>query len=662
MRCAVEKRLWIVFVLMFASISCFASGEDSMAGAQPPQVSSSNYKAIQEITVPKEYMIEPGMKVNGDGSLVLYVVQIAGDSLEYAVMANKTRLTNKLLDVAKEIKQKTGDKNISLDATDYRYTMVGDLMPSPLWQGVVYGVATATAGPMVLVNSLKPPDYASLYSNAGACPSWFAGVTGEMIAYFARKDNKIKLFADEEIALEDGALPVASAIIRGKRKVYVVLTANRFSLYVDGKKISEDYDAIEPALFYKGTATDSTIAYIAKKSDKSTLVVDGKVQETAFVPSHDLVYAPGGDPFIYAAVSSGREFVVRNGVRVTKDKDFARVRSLTFDRTRTKIAYVARDVNHEWVMINDQKATPDYDIVTFCQEQFRINGELCFAGFDVAKNSIITGKVAVPAAETPADKTKNDIPLYDGKPVPKIGDVLTNPKDAAEMVWVPAGGFTMGGTEGYKDQEPQRSVYLDGYWMYKYEVTVAQYRKFCEATKREMPEAPRWGWKENHPMARVSWQDSADYAKWAGVALPTEAQWEKASRGTDGRTYPWGNDWDATKCANSVEAQLKSTKPIGSYPTGVSPYGCMDMAGNAWEWCADWYGPKYYANAPTKNPTGPPAAVKFKEAGKTYEGTRVMRGGSWDFVYRDYFRCAHRASYDPTDRYALSGFRCARTS
>ncbi|MEI6512777.1 MAG: SUMF1/EgtB/PvdO family nonheme iron enzyme [bacterium] len=266
-----------------------------------------------------------------------------------------------------------------------------------------------------------------------------------------------------------------------------------------------------------------------------------------------------------------------------------------------------------------------------------------------------------------------------GKPDPKLGDVLINPKDGAEMVWVPAGEFTMGSTDEqtaaalkelpkeyqeilksfFDAEKPQRKVHLDGYWMYKYEVTVAQYRKFCEATKRSLPKAPDWGWKENHPMVMVSWQDAADYAKWAGVALPTEAQWEKAARGTDGRTYPWGNDWDVSKCANSVGKELKSTYVVGSYPAGVSPYGCMDMAGNVWEWCADWYDPNYYMVTPTKNPTGPSGAVTFEVAGRSFEGTHVWRGGSWLNDSYDYFRCVHRLA--PTYRYLGHGFRCART-
>ncbi len=118
------------------------------------------------------------------------------------------------------------------------------------------------------------------------------------------------------------------------------------------------------------------------------------------------------------------------------------------------------------------------------------------------------------------------------------------------MVRIPAGTFLMGSKagEGSDDEHPQHTVDLTGYWIYRTDVTVAQYRKFCTATGREMPDAPDWGWQDDHPVVNVDWDDANAYADWAGAALPTEAQWEKAARGTDGRIYPWGNDWDATKC------------------------------------------------------------------------------------------------------------------
>ena len=269
------------------------------------------------------------------------------------------------------------------------------------------------------------------------------------------------------------------------------------------------------------------------------------------------------------------------------------------------------------------------------------------AGIGICLTGCAVNEQAVAPESTPAEVQD------DTAPAPKRVEAGINPKDGAEMVWVPAGEFLMGSTddEGVRDERPQRKVYLDGYWMYKTEVTVAQYRKFCEATNREMPEAPEWGWKEDHPVVNVSWHDAVDYAKWAGASLPTEAQWEKAARGTDGRVFPWGNEWDAGACANSVSWSLKGTKPVGSCPAGASPYGCVDMAGNAWEWCADWYDEAYYGNeAPSRNPPGPASG-----------GYRVLRGGSWNCGDRGPFRCANRLLYRPGRRDDFGGFRCSRT-
>jgi sulfatase modifying factor 1 len=218
------------------------------------------------------------------------------------------------------------------------------------------------------------------------------------------------------------------------------------------------------------------------------------------------------------------------------------------------------------------------------------------------------------------------------------------------MIHIPAGEFLMGSNDGSNDEKPQRKVYLDGYYLYKNLVTVAQYRKFCQAKGRRMPLAPSWGWQLDHPMVNVTWEDAAAYATWAGCRLPTEAEWEKAARGTDGREYPWGNEWDASKCANSVGSSRSSTAPVGSYPRGASPYGCLDMAGNAWEWCADWYDESYYKSAPNRNPAGPTSG--------TY---RVLRGGSWDDFNPIGFRAAFRLRYFPDFRSGDGGFRCART-
>jgi len=257
-----------------------------------------------------------------------------------------------------------------------------------------------------------------------------------------------------------------------------------------------------------------------------------------------------------------------------------------------------------------------------------------------------------------------------------------NPKDGAAMVWVPAGSFRMGSSRGMgdglrdaatrhswremrdvlwsrlrgkkedSDEAPSHTVYLDGFWIYKYEVTVEQYRRFCRATGRAMPEKPLWGWQDNHPIVNVHWDEAAAYAAWAGASLPTEAQWEKAASGPDGRVYPWGNDWDETKCANSSNSgsgHNDTPWPVGCFPAGAGPYGAQDMAGNIWEWCADWYDGEYYKHAPRQNPTGPGKGIY-----------RVIRGGSWLGGNPRDFRAADRYYYAPRIRNNnLLGFRCA---
>jgi formylglycine-generating enzyme required for sulfatase activity len=217
------------------------------------------------------------------------------------------------------------------------------------------------------------------------------------------------------------------------------------------------------------------------------------------------------------------------------------------------------------------------------------------------------------------------------------------------MVNVPAGEFTMGSNDGDSDEKPEHKVYLDGYWIGKYEVTFEQYDKYCEETGREKPDDSGWG-RGKRPVIKVSWEDATAYCEWLkkktglNFRLPTEAHWEKAARGTDGRVYPWGNEFDKNKC-NSEESRLKKTSPVGKFPDGASPYGCFDMAGNVWEWCSDWYEKKYYEKSPDKNPIGPNSGSK-----------RVMRGGSW---YDDAagVRCAVRDRDTPDYRVSSLGLR-----
>jgi formylglycine-generating enzyme required for sulfatase activity len=202
--------------------------------------------------------------------------------------------------------------------------------------------------------------------------------------------------------------------------------------------------------------------------------------------------------------------------------------------------------------------------------------------------------------------------------------------------------------DAYAAEKPRRRVYLDAFRVDKYEVTNALYRRFIDARAYRTPSY--WNdsnWNQpNQPVVGVSWDDANAYCIWAGKRLATEAEWEKAARGTDGRKYPWGEQWDANR-TNSGESKLGKTVPVGSYSGGVSPYGAHDMASNVWEWVADWYDANYYLSAPSRNPRGP-------DSGQL----RVRRGGSWYDIPRN-MRTSTRSSYGPDVPSSGLGFRCA---
>jgi formylglycine-generating enzyme required for sulfatase activity len=241
-------------------------------------------------------------------------------------------------------------------------------------------------------------------------------------------------------------------------------------------------------------------------------------------------------------------------------------------------------------------------------------------------------------------------------PTPKLPNIeqpimpmaRINPVDGAEMILIPSGKFIMGSDTW--PNAPKHTVTLSSYWIYKNLVTVGQYKAFCKATKHPMPVAPKkYVPKDSFPVTNVSYDDALAYGEWAGGTLPTEAQWEKAARGADGRDFPWGPDFDGDLCAGSAEAKRTSPAPVGSFPAGASPYGVLDMAGNVWQWCLDWYQPDGYTTSSPKNPIGP-----------SIGGARVVRGGSWlsDNVLS--FRTAYRGNQTPPEwTEENKGFRLA---
>ncbi len=234
-------------------------------------------------------------------------------------------------------------------------------------------------------------------------------------------------------------------------------------------------------------------------------------------------------------------------------------------------------------------------------------------------------------------------------------------KEKCDMVLIPAGTFIMGINDIKVEQRPSHEVYLNPYYIDRYEVTNAQYYEFLDYIKKTgdhskchkdepiSKDHTPLNWEDDYynypeyPIVRVDWYDAYAYAAWAGKRLPTEAEWEKAARGTDERRWPWGDEWDFKKC------NIGDPKSVGSYEEGKSVYGCYDMAGSVGEWCADWGDMLYYTKSPKNNPKGP-------EKGEN----KIIRGGSRFANIGILLRCTARKAMNPNLGNKGVGFRCAK--
>ena len=243
-------------------------------------------------------------------------------------------------------------------------------------------------------------------------------------------------------------------------------------------------------------------------------------------------------------------------------------------------------------------------------------------------------------------------------------------QDGSTLIPIPSGEFLMGTDAAaaellaqehgwrvtrFQDECPQRSIHLDAYYISRYPVTVAQYTRFLDETETRPPSCwddPRFT-GPSQPVVGITHWDAEAYAAWAGLRLPTEAEWEMAARGDDGRHWPWGNDWDPDR-ANTRESGVGHPTPVDQFTAAgnVSPYGVCDMVGNVWEWCQDRYSPDYYIHGPPANPLCTKPVVH-------YDAHRVLRGGSW-YSIADRARCAARFDRFPQMRRRHIGFRCAR--
>ena len=246
------------------------------------------------------------------------------------------------------------------------------------------------------------------------------------------------------------------------------------------------------------------------------------------------------------------------------------------------------------------------------------------------------------------------------------------------LILIPAGTFTMGSDRRAADEKPVHKVYLDAYYIGTYEVTNAEYYEFWAASHypargelavetpehtppkhtpedfAHLPQIGTWPGRAkkfpNHPVVGVSWHDAQAYAEWKGMRLPTEAEWEKAARGYTDRTWPWGNAMEPYANTSAAEDGYENQlAPVGSFPKGKSYYGALDMAGNVWEWTADWYSDVYYFRSAKRNPPGPDVG-----------SWRVIRGGSWIDALP---RCSttFRFYLYPRLKTSFVGFRLAKT-
>lgn len=256
--------------------------------------------------------------------------------------------------------------------------------------------------------------------------------------------------------------------------------------------------------------------------------------------------------------------------------------------------------------------------------------------------------------------------LSPGMTLPMYADESRRGAKPNEMVLIAAGPFIMGSDSRLEDEGPQHTAETGAYWIDRFEVTNAQYQQFIDAVGHRSPSHFRNRsyppTKADHPVTFVSWYDAQAYCQWAGKRLPTEQEWEKAARGTDGRTFPWGNQFELHFANTPVRwAELRQqgllneeigdgdTTPVGAFVDGASPYGLFDMSGNVWEWVADWYGP---------HPGNSRQSENYGQINK------VLKGGSWWDC--SFYQCGisaptfNRSFFNPKVRNSSFGFRCAK--
>jgi formylglycine-generating enzyme required for sulfatase activity len=435
------------------------------------------------------------------------------------------------------------------------------------------------------------------------------------------------------------------------------------------------------------------ISYTNEELDISGIVPDGwvEVKPGQFQPN------PHNDPTLLGQVANpgATKDQVTSGMQLPESAGSMETPSLSWDLYRGELEWPDAGA----LVINvalSESASGVYLVilVTLADESELLHEGVMKPVLHALAPSKVTGDRTIAIPVSPP--TQESVPI----------DSRIRPNDGMTMVYVPAGEFDMGnpgiqwmwngslvdgdlGLQVYSDESPQHSVYLDAYWIDQTEVNVEMFRTFIGATgyettaerdgwgapwkdgpmEEEWPHVPGTDWQhphgpesialDEHPVVQVSWEDAAAYCIWAGGGLPTEAQWEKAARGTDGRLWPWGKIYDGNQGSfcdaqcpierwnqDSYDDGYAFTSPIGSFPGGASPYGALDMAGNVWEWVADWYDEDYYSDSPYEDPRGPHSGTE-----------RTQRGGAW-YDNESWVRTTVRHSTPPWARFDDLGFRC----
>jgi iron(II)-dependent oxidoreductase len=270
---------------------------------------------------------------------------------------------------------------------------------------------------------------------------------------------------------------------------------------------------------------------------------------------------------------------------------------------------------------------------------------------EATQAKLVPTNTPVPPPPTPTPAV-TPTPAPETEAAEEAAETPAPPSVVEYLIEIPAGPFTMGSDTDAEDEAPAHEVDLPAFKIDLFEVANADFAKFVEATGYQTDaekEGRTKNWrsvaegKDNHPVVFASWNDAVAFCEWLGKRLPTEAEWEKAARGSDERVYPWGDDYDPSK-ANVKDTGLRGTAVVGSFGAGASPYGVEDMAGNVWEWTADWY-----------------EAYPGSDYQSDYFGERfrVLRGGAW-FETADFVRTTVRNANIETAAGDDVGFRCAR--